>query len=204
MVNLKFWKRNTETLNEMDHSYATNLFTSENGKQSSDVEMRRELGTNIHMIEDEGLTQQIEIFSKYEVMVPQVERLEPIKLPETGEIIEYKPIYKVVKKELIDWNMVALRVLISKVIRTSWIDQANAEIYKEQIEYDIEELKENLSHAEYQRKGPFYDSIKFMLLTAIDDAVNGRKARLMKVQLKGFELSVQHQPQGSHVTSGAM
>lgn len=194
---LAFWKRDTPTLNEQDHFYATNLFSSENSRQTNDVEMRQALGTNIHMIEDEGLLSQIEAFSKYPVDVVTFET----EVSPSGAVTS-KTITK--PKELIDWNMVSLRVLSSKVIRTSWIDPKDADIYKEELEYAVEELKENLSQAEYQRKGPFYDAVKFMLLTAIDDAVNGRKARLLKVQLKGFELSVQHQEPGRHITSGAM
>ena len=59
-----------------------------------------------------------------------------------------------------------------------------------------------MSAAEFQRKASLFDAMKPILLTAIDDAVNGRKARLLKVQLKGFELSVQHQQPGKPSSMG--
>jgi hypothetical protein len=191
----KWGRHNTEQLNEQDHYYANNLFTSENGKLNSQVEEHQALGTNIHMIEDGGLFEQIESFCKY----PQAMIIYESVVAHNQITGEPRTLLqpKTVESETIDWNMMSLRELMSKIIATRWISQADADIYKEEIEYAIEEIIENLSHDEFQRKAQFYRNAKFIILTAIDDAVNGRKARLLKVQLKGFELNVQHgQPSG--------
>ena len=98
--------------------------------------------------------------------------------------------------------MLALRFYLSKLIATRWIDNIDAEIYKLQFEYNVRRLKQSLEPSEYRRKAPIYDAVLFQGLMAIDDAINGRKARLMKVQLRGFEVAVSHQRAGQTPSGG--
>lgn len=189
MVNLRFWRKSEEQLTEQDHFYASGLFSSENQKTQSEIDQNRDMGTNLHMITDDGLLTQIEQFCKYQVEVPKVEMIPDGK----GGFV---PHVTMETKDMVDWNMIALRALCTNVLCTRWIDPRDADYYKESLEYELEELKEQMSHSEYQRKAALFDAVKPILLTAIDDAVNGRKARLLKVQIKGFEVDVRHQQPG--------
>jgi len=194
---LKWFKGKEDQLTDQDHVYGSSAFAGSVQKPETDQESRRDLAINIHMIEDEGLIEQIQQFCR----VPTLTPIYIEKLDNEGNVVERK-IEKFQETYTMDYKMLALRFYLSKLIATRWIDSIDADIYKLKFEYNIRRLKQSLEPGEYKRKAPIYDAVLFQGLMAIDDAINGRKARLMKVQLRGFEVAVSHARSGQAPSGG--
>jgi len=128
-------------------------------------EMMDELGINIHMIEDDKLN----IF------------LENIALIKNGDD----------KVEDIDLNALALRIMSTKLIRASWVDPIDVEIAQLELERLINRVEMDMDEDTYEYGGTnLLEAMSKVIQTAWADAKNGRKAKLMKVTPKVFEITM--------------
>jgi hypothetical protein len=140
-------------------------FSGEAGRPITEHEMMESLGINVHMIEDTSLTHFLEELSK--------ERND--------------------KKEIVgfDLDIVALRIMVSKLIRTSYVDPIDAQIAQLETERFITRIEMELDEDTYEYGGTnFLEACGKIISTAWSDSINGRKAKILKVMPKAFEISV--------------
>jgi len=132
----------------------------------ADQEIMEGLGINPHMIEDEKLN-------------TLLDNLTRVKNPQTNEVIA------------IDMDALSLRVMISKLIRSSWLDPIDATIGQLEAERFITRVEMNMNEDEYEYGGTnLLESISKIIQTAYSDAKDGRKAKLLKVTPRVFEIGM--------------
>lgn len=133
----------------------------------TEQEMREQLGINVHMIDDETLTKFLEDLSKG---------------------IDGKG------NQTIDLDAASLRILASKLLRTSYIEPIDALIGQLEVENLIARMELEMNEEEYELGGTnFLEATGQLIKTAYSDSVNGRKAKLLKVTPKAFEINIPEQ-----------
>jgi hypothetical protein len=171
-------------------AYGNALIASDNRPPSA-VEERKELEINIHMIEDEGLLQKLDALCAITINEPLYNRDGTLSIhPETGQ-----PMF--IQKQLIREWALALRVYASKVLATRNIDPYDAETAKIRLRRNVLEIKRNMNRKERALFSEFIDAVKEYCESALDDAKNGRKGMLLKVQQKRLEVGLSHNKAGT-------
>lgn len=171
-------------------AYGNALIASDNRPPSA-VEERKELEINIHMIEDEGLLQKLDGLCAITINEPLYNKDGTLSLhPETKQ-----PMF--IQKHLIREWALALRVYASKVLATRNIDPYDAETAKIRLRRNILEIKRNMNRKERALFSEFIDAVREYCESALDDAKNGRKGMLLKVQQKRLEVGLSHNKAGA-------
>jgi len=131
----------------------------------SDTEMMEQLGINIHMIEDDKLNS----------------FLENISTIKDGDN----------KITDIDLNTLALRIMSTKLIRASWVDPIDVDIAQLEVEALIDRIELDMDEDTYELGGSnLLEAMGKVIQTSWSDAKNGRKAKLMKVSPKVYEITM--------------
>jgi hypothetical protein len=172
---LDFFKRRGKgkELTEQQKISIHSIFSGESSRSLSEREDAALLGINREMIHDDSLEKWLEKLS-----VLKSEEDEPI----------------------VDMNMMALRIKSSCLIRTSFVDPIDARIHMLEAEQFVERVELDMDEDTYDYGGTnFLEAVKDVIVTGWSDSVNGRKAKLLKVTSKAFEVSVPEQQQKQKV-----
>jgi len=134
-------------------------------RPASETEIMETLGINIHIIEDEKL-------------MALLDRMVDTK-DENGN------------PNGVDLDNLALRVMATKLIRGSWVDPIDVDIAQLEVERLINRIEMNMDEDTYEYGGTnLLEAIAKVIQTAWSDAKGGRKAKLLKVTPKVFEISM--------------
>jgi len=134
----------------------------------SQQELMQQMGINLQIIEDEGLNSLLERMSFIE-----------------NEGKDGK------KSVQVDLDTLALRVMSSKLIRTSFVDPIDAEIAQLEVERFIDRVEMNMDEDTYEFGGTnLLEAFGKIIQTAWSDAKDGKKARLLKAQGRVIEVGM--------------
>lgn len=169
---LNILRRGKKEPSDLQKAVMANIITSDAGRTASEREDAALLGINLNMIQDEGLTKWLD-------------RLSVIKTDghdgNPGEAI-------------VDLNMLALRFMCSSLIRTSYVEPIDAEIAMMETEQFVNRIELQLPEDSYEFGGSnLLEAICAVIKTSWADAVNGRKAKLLKVSPRVFEVNLPEQ-----------
>lgn len=127
-------------------------------------EMYQQLGINVHIIEDDKLIELLERLSFAKNDNDEVE---------------------------VDKDSLALRVMASKLIRSSWLDPLDSIIGQLEAERLVNRIEMNMNEDEYEYGGTnLLEAFLKLIQTAYSDAKDGRKAKLLKVTPRVFEIGM--------------
>jgi hypothetical protein len=184
----KFFNKDNQQDDELLYSYGHALVSATSQQSPSDIEMRKELDINIHMIEDEGLVKKLDNLCTIEIRRPfyNEDGTLAFRKDEHGNAVpvftfEYMPR---------PWA-IAARTAISKVTPTRNISAFDAETYKLILENTFEEIKEKMPPSELALFGEFLDLVLMYGDQSLDDAVGGQKALVLKMNSKHYEVALQ-------------
>ena len=162
----KFLKRNkgdgnTETKLVGMHA----VLMGDSQRPLSESEMIEQLGINIHIIEDDKLNSFLE-------------QICLIK-DKQGKVLD------------VDLNALALRIMATKLIRSSWVDPIDVDIAQLELERLINRVEMDMDEDTYEYGGTnLLEAIAKVVQTAWSDAKGGRKAKLLKVSPRVFEINM--------------
>jgi len=161
----KFLRRNKKDNKETNLVATHALLMGGASRPVSETEMMEQLGINIHMIEDDKLNS----------------FLEKISIIKDGDD----------KVEDIDLNTLALRIMSTKLIRASWVDPIDVDIAQLEVEALIDRIELDMDEDTYEFGGSnLLEAMGKVIQTAWSDAKGGRKAKLMKVTPRVYEISM--------------
>ncbi len=157
-------------LSDLQKAVVHSITAAEGSRPLSEHEEAQNLGINRAMIQDDGLLKWLDALAKVKGSDPNY--------------------------PIIDLNMLALRIKASPLLRTSYVDEADAKIAMLEAEQFIDRVEMELDEDTYDYGGTnFLEAMKDIIITSWADSTNGRKAKLLKVQPKAFEISVPEQQQ---------
>jgi hypothetical protein len=134
-------------------------------KSDADVMWQQQLGTNYELLHDDGVEDLLnEAMFKKAVVYNQVTQK-----------------WEVIAKAQLDFDMAALRILISPVNRASFLSPKEAEAMKYKIRAILKRIKMQMNPDHYNLGvSNFLKSIEIYTEFALNDAMDGRKAKLTK------------------------
>lgn len=145
------------------------VLTNQSGMSTSDREALMNLGINREMITDDNLFRILGLLT--------------VRTEDNGD---GKPIVQDINP-----NMLAIRIMASQLIRCSFVDPIDAEIAMLESDRLIKRIEIVMDEDTYEYGGAnFLDACNEIIKTAWCDAKNGRKAKLLKVMLKSFEITM--------------
>ena len=153
----------------LKHVALHGMVAGESQRPLTQQQLMQELGINIHMIEDENVNALLGSMS--------------VDVENDGN---GNPIVKDV-----DLNMLAMIIMTSKLIRTSFVDPIDSEIGQLDAERFVIRQELDLDEETYELGGTnLNDALSQLIKTGWSDAKNGRKAKLLKVLAKTFEVRI--------------
>jgi hypothetical protein len=162
---------------------AVNVATAINtGPSANDAEARKEEGINKDMIEDEKLMAILEGL----ISVEWTEQVPEVNSDSTSTTLTYKA----VKHQRYNPWAAALRVYVSKVLATRYIDPLDVEISKLRLRRNFLKIKRKMNPRERAMFGDFIDGVLEYCVSSLDDTKGGRKALLLKVTQKKLEVGL--------------
>lgn len=146
-------------------------------KPLSEQEWREQLGINYELLHDEF-----------------IEAMLQARCYKPGRIVKIKDDggneREIIVPEL-DRDMAALRTLMSHLNRTSFITSEEGELIKLYMERTIIGIEMKMDEDDYDLgEGNLLDAINVLIRLAVDDAVEGRKAKLIKTIPRRTEITV--------------
>lgn len=190
-------------------SLAIPVLASDSARTPSDIETQQQLGINIHMIESDELMNNLTKLAERHYKIPlmqevpmvtkegvcvidangeQVYNKQPINDKEGNPIFEERVFYHPV--------FFTLKVHLDKLFSTRYLDPIDADIAIHQVKYDFNELKMQLSYEEFSQWNGYIDALQRMAISAICDSKKGRKAQLMKITSKTYEMRLRSMEEG--------
>jgi len=170
-VSRRLRRKDSDSKEETKQHVLHSILAGESSKTGPEEVLERELGINKQMIIDDnlrGLLTQLSSFVD----------------PDT-------------KEEIFDFSFVAMRIVNSHLIRTSWLPELDAQIGMLRTKRMINRMKMNLSEEAYEAGAAnVYDAENLVLMTAWCDSIKGRKAMLMKTAQRGFEIRIPEGKEG--------
>jgi len=138
------------------------ILAGESQRPVSEREQMMELGINIHTIEDEYVVDTINAFINF-----------------------------CAKRGVLNFDLFALRNLVTKLIRTSRLDRIDAYILTLKSRQILRDIEMNMDD-DAVRSGVlnYIESIEILLTTAFSDAIDGWKAKMLKVNPRYFEVKM--------------
>ena len=171
----KWLHRNKGQSKEVKAAVMTGVLMGEAQRPISQQEIIEQLGINIHIIEDDRLNALLEGMA--------------VMRNKDGNVDE------------VDLDALALRVMASKLIRSSWVDPIDADIAQLEVERFINRVEMNMDEDTYEYGGTnLLEAVGKIIQTAWSDAKNGRKAKLLKVTPRVFEISMPEKKKGSVIS----
>jgi len=159
----KLFKRKKPQNTELQNASAYAVLLGDSQKSPQEMEILERQGINIHMIEDSNLNTYLEKMS----------------------VIENNG------KSEVDLNAFALRIMATKLIRASWVDPIDVDIAQLELERLINRVEMDMDEDTYEYGGTnLLEAIAKVIQTAWSDAKGGRKAKLLKVTPRVFEISM--------------
>lgn len=157
-----FLRRRKDDKTDVKIALAHGILAGESQRQQLEQELMRDLQINIHIIEDENVVETINAFINY--------------CAQQGEL---------------DFDLFALRNLVSKLIRASRLDRIDAYILTLEAQEILQRIEMNMSE-DLVKAGVlnYIESINILLQTAFCDAIGGWKAKLLKVTPRYFEVTM--------------
>jgi len=156
------WLRGKNGNKELKKAIMGNVLVADASRPLQEERMTRELGINLHMIEDSHI------------------------LDTLNQLIAFTH-----EKGYVDFDLYALRNLVTKLLRTSRLEKIDAFILIKKTKIILRNIKMNMPDTLVALGVLNYiDSIEVLLWTAITDAVGGWKGKLLKVTPKVFEISM--------------
>ena len=162
--------RNKDTgKQEIKTALTHGILTGQSTRTQMSHEERMSLLINIHLIEDENIIDTINTFIKF-----------------------------CADNNVIDFDLFALRILVSKLIRTSRLERIDAYILMLKARQIIRRIEMNMPN-ELVEAGVlnYIESIEILLETAFCDAAGGWKAKLTKVTPRYFEVTMPESKKGA-------
>lgn len=140
------------------------ILSGDSMRPQSEQEMIEQLGINYHMLEDDELSR---ILMNLAITKNDGQEAE------------------------IDLNALAMRIDASKVIRASYVEPIDAEIAQLEAERSVNRIELSLNEDTYEYGGTnLLEAYSRFVKTAWSDATKGRKAKLLKVISKSFEVNI--------------
>jgi len=164
------------------------VLASDSARAPSDIETQQQLGINIHMIESEDLMDDLGKLAERHYRVPAYNDGKKVVDEKGNPVFEERVYYHPV--------FMTLKVHMDKLFSTRYLDPIDAEIAICQVEYEFNKLKMQLGYEEYRQWGSYVDALKRMAVSAICDSKKGRKAQLMKITSKGYEMRIRPMEEG--------
>lgn len=162
-------------------AFAHGITIADAQRSQSDYEAARELGINLHMINDDKVNSFLEGMA-----ISQTIGKDPFT---HKDVIVRSAVPK----------YAAVFIARSSLIRTSMIDPIDAQIGMLETKDLLMEVQMSMTEEEYEGGGALMmDAVKLITDTAWLDAQNGRKAKLMKVSPKSYEVSFKEQKKGEN------
>jgi hypothetical protein len=184
-----------------NEGYTQQVINSMGPTSAAADQARENLEINIHAIEDEGLLAKLDklcilpeqrSFAWYN-NCGQIVSI-GMSAPVGVENVHSKEV--VVKQaEIVPWAM-ALRVLVSKVMPTRFIEKRNVVTYKNRVRADIMKIKRTMSREDRKMFVPFVNEVELYVLTGLDDSVSGQKMLALKTSGRHLKVGVSSQPEG--------
>lgn len=161
----KWFRRNKDENKEAKVAIAHGILAGSSQNPMDEQRLMEELNINIHMIEDKPLND----------FLSDIATIKDDK----GNVTEY------------DLNVVALRVLASKLIRTSYVDPIDVDIAQLEVDRLINRVEMNMDEETYEYGGTnLLEAMGKIIQTAWSDAKIGRKAKLLKVSPRVYEITI--------------
>ena len=158
-----FLKRKKEG-NELKDAMKYGAMLGEAQRGISDQELIEGLGINIHMVEDGELNALLKGLSTHKNSDDSID---------------------------VDFDVLALRVMSSKLLRSSWLDPIDTMIGQLEAERLVTRIEMNMDEDTYEYGGTnLLESLSKIIQAAYSDAKDGRKAKLLKVSPRVFEIAM--------------
>jgi hypothetical protein len=149
-------------LNEDDKNFAKSMAFGEASKSSDEIANMRDLGINYHMLHDDSLEALLD--SMIKTMIQQ------------GDL---------------DYNLMALRITLSPLLRVTFIDDMEAEILKIRVKRELRRIEMSMPENFCEEGGVnFLESIQTIAEANINCARDGRLTKWLKVTPKQFEITM--------------
>jgi hypothetical protein len=176
MVFDRLFKRgeDKQSKEQMKLALSHGVLAGESSRPQTTQEQMMQLGINIHTIEDENVVDTINAFIKF-----------------CGE------------QGIVDFDLFALRNLVTKLIRTSRLDRIDAYILSLKARQILRRIEMNMPN-ELVEIGVlnYIESIEIVLATAFCDSIGGWKAKLLKVTPRYFEITMPEQKKNQKTWMG--
>jgi hypothetical protein len=177
----RFFHKNQNAPPEVQHAYMAALAQGEASRSSeADVSREEQLGTNNELLHDKAVEAMLE-----EEMYQRI-------VYETTDS-KGNPAYGVMRGDL-NYDMAAIRMILSHVNRASFLNPAEADIMKVRIRAMVKMIKLstppdrfNLGFANFLR------SIEINCNFLINDAEGGRKGKLLKTVPRISQIELRHE-----------
>lgn len=165
LLNWNPFRRNQKDPSELRTIATYGAIMGEAQRPQQEAEMMEQLNINIHIIEDEKLNSYLEQIAT--------------KVDEKGN------------PNGIHLDNMALRILTSKLIRSSWVDPIDVDIAQLEVERLVNRIEMNMDEDTYEYGGTnLLEAVAKVVQTAWSDAKGGRKAKLLKVTPRILEISM--------------
>jgi len=169
-------RRKPEQMSEMEVAVAHGLVSAETGRQTSELEQQKQLAENGLLVNDPHLQSLIAGMGK-------------------SVFVDDKNIMGGGKDKIYTScipKYVALGILNTSLIRTSWLDPLEAQIAIVRSRRILRRIKMKMTEDDYESGGALIvDAVGQVNNANILSAVNGRTAKLVKVTARSMEVSVQ-------------
>lgn len=180
-------------LKELRDGIAHSFAATSNQPSASDSEMRRGLDIDIHTIEDQGLTSVLDRLCEG---IPYHEQQydadgKPLVAPvadEKGKVTHMVPVVAT-HYHFLPWAP-ALRVAVSKVFATRFMDDYDVETYKIKLRNEFAKIKRTMNREDREAFTPLINLLLIYCETALDDARDGKKMLALKVQRKDLTVGL--------------
>jgi hypothetical protein len=165
-------------------AYAQQLLASQDPPDAASQQARDNLEINIHTIEDNGLMRQLDNLC----IIPAQHDKEIVTYYDNGEVANRIPISGSPAKP-IPWAL-ALRVAVSAVNCTRFINKKQAVMYKNQLRNDCLKIKRDMNRSDREMFTHYINQIERYCCEAIDDSVDGQKMLALKTTGKSMRVRV--------------
>ena len=160
-------------------AFAHGITVSDSGKTQTDIEVQRELGINRLLITDDDMNDLVKGMAFNVVKV----------IGSDGKLVEQTTIVP---------RWAAVFIIRSQLIRTSYNSKHDAYIGMLETEDLLDKVAMQMSELEYENGGSLLlQAIQLLAETAWSDSIEGRKAKLLKVSPKTYEIGFRGQDKKS-------
>lgn len=171
------------------------FFNRIRGKQSEPTDFEKAMMHSVVSSDTQRTQAEHEEAQQLAINLPMIHDDYVLKTLESMAIVKWQtPGEKGEPRTQINWDLLALRVKTSPLIRTSYVDPIDMQIALLESEMFILRTEMNLNEEEYELGGTnFLEAMGDLIATAWSDAKDGRKAKLLKVSPREIQISMPEQ-----------